>query len=186
MFKNLRNSFLFVALMWAVQIINFLLQYRLNAFGINPRHLNGLIGIICSPFLHGSFSHLMSNTIPLFVLLFLLFTFYRRESFGVITIIIVLGGLLLWAIGRPAYHVGASLLIYGLVAYLFLSGILRKKVFPLILSVIIAVVYGGLIFGLLPIYTWMSWEGHISGVIAGLFASIVFISYKDKPDIERY
>jgi membrane associated rhomboid family serine protease len=98
-------------------------------------------------------------------------------------IIIIFGGLLLWTIGEPTYHVGASLLIYGLAAFLFLSGILRKKITVLIVSIAIAIIYGGMVWGLLPQNLHISWIGHICGAVAGLISSIAF--RKNKYDENR-
>jgi membrane associated rhomboid family serine protease len=174
MLKNIKISISFISVLWIIQIINFILHYNLNRFGIYPNSYPNLIGILFSPFLHGSFFHLISNTIPLFILLMILLSFYKNESFGVILIVIILGGLLLWKFGRPAYHIGASLLIYGLAAFLFLAGILRRNITSIIISIIIAIFYGGLIYGLFPNEPWISFEGHIFGALSGFICGIIY------------
>ena len=120
------------------------------------------------PFLHANLHHLVSNTIPLFVLLILL-AGSRAESWEVVVIISCLGGFLLWIFGRPAVHIGASGLISGLVAFLILSGFLERRIVPLLIALVVGFLYGGsLILGVLPrIGSQISWDGHLCGAIAG-------------------
>ena len=120
------------------------------------------------PFLHGNLQHILSNTVPLFVLLVLL-AGSRAESWEVVAIITFLGGLLLWIFGRPAVHIGASGLISGLTAFLILSGFLEQRIIPLLIALLVGFLYGGsLVMGVLPrIGSQISWDGHLCGAIAG-------------------
>ena len=170
--EALKKSAYFVATIWAIFLLNALLNLNLvKVGGILPRSLNGLKGIIMSPFLHANLYHIISNTIPLFVLLTFLFTFYNKKSIRTIFLIIIIGGLGVWIFGRSNLHVGASGLIYGLVAYLITKGIVLKKFIPLLIAIFIAFSYGGIIWGVLPGNPYISWEGHLSGAIAGVLVA---------------
>jgi membrane associated rhomboid family serine protease len=163
-----------VCAIWAVYLADVLLPWRLNACGIVPRTAKGLIGILFSPFLHAGLGHLVSNTVPLFVLSLLLTLFYRKIFFQVMAVIIGCGGLLVWLFARPANHIGASLLIYGLAAFLASYGLLKREFIPALVSIVVIFVYGaGMFSGLLP-QGCISWEGHLFGAIAGGMAAYQF------------
>ena len=173
----------FVGFVWCVFIVGQILPFRLASFGITPRTLKGLVGIPAAPFLHANLAHLMSNTIPLTVLLLLL-AGSKAHSWEIVTYIVFLSGALLWLFGRPATHVGASSLIYGLIAYLFVSGICERRIVPMIISMGVGVLYGGtLALGILPSWgSHISWEGHLFGAIAG--AAIAYLLTKDRDTSE--
>jgi membrane associated rhomboid family serine protease len=158
----------FVGLLWCVFFVGQVLPVRLEDFGVKPRTLSGLIGIAAAPLLHANLQHLLSNTIPLTVLLLLL-AGSRANTWIVVTGIVLLSGALLWLFGRSATHIGASGLIYGLITYLIISGVRERRIIPLITSLIVGFLYGGaLLSGVLPTYTpQISWEGHLFGAIAG-------------------
>ena len=158
----------FVGVVWCVFIIGYVLPFRLEAFGITPRTRSGLVGILAAPFLHANLGHLINNTIPLTVLLLLL-AGSSAQSWKIVVYIVLLSGALLWLFGRPAIHIGASGLIYGLVAYLILSGIREQRIVPMIISIVVGFLYGGtLASGLVPrLGSQVSWEGHLLGAIAG-------------------
>ena len=140
--------------------------------GIVPRTSKGLIGIVTSPFLHGSFRHILSNTVPLVVLLFILNHFYPQKALSVILFTVIAGGLLVWLFGRNANHIGASGLIYGLAAFLIANGFIEQKFIPLLISVAVIVLYGGLIWGILPsLRSYISWESHLFGAVTGVLIS---------------
>jgi len=140
--------------------------------GIVPRNLKGLIGIFTSPFLHGGFRHIISNTTTLVVLLFILNYFYPKKALSVILFTVIIGGLLVWLFGRNANHIGASGLIYGVAAFLIANGFIEQKFIPLVITVTIIVLYGGLVWGILPsIRSYISWESHLFGAIAGILIS---------------
>jgi membrane associated rhomboid family serine protease len=165
--EEIRSVIVFIGLIWAVFLVSLVFP-GLDQFGVIPRKLSGLVGIAAMPFLHGNLGHILSNTVPLFILLVLL-AGSRAESWEVVVIISVLGGLLLWPFGRPAVHIGASGLISGLIAFLILSGLLELRIVPLLTALLVGFLYGGsLVLGILPrLGSEVSWDGHLCGAIAG-------------------
>ena len=173
--KEIRNALLFVGVIWCVFLVGKFLPFSINAYGVRPRSLTGLVGIPLSPFLHADFGHLISNTVPLVILLLLLAGSNAKAS-KIVVSIVLLGGSLLWLFGRPMIHVGASGLIYGMIVYLIVSGFLERRFVPIAISLVVGFLYGGtLLFGIVPsLQSHDSWEGHLCGAIAGgLVATIV-------------
>jgi membrane associated rhomboid family serine protease len=158
---------LFVGTIWLVFFISLAFP-ALDNYGVVPRKLVGLAGIPAMPFLHATFHHLISNTIPLVVLLILL-AGSRAESWQVVLDVALLGGLLLWIFGREAVHIGASGLISGLTAFMIISGFLEQRIVPLLIALIVGFLYGGsLILGVIPRFgSNVSWDGHLCGALAG-------------------
>ena len=158
----------FAAALWLVFIADWILPADLNRWGITPRDLGGLWGILFSPFLHGDLSHLLSNFLPLMILLALLLA-TQKDGWLIVLQIFLLGGLLLWIFGRPAVHVGASGLIYGLIAYLMAAGFRQGRFGPAIAALVVGFLYGGtLLSGVLPtVGEHVSWDGHLTSAIAG-------------------
>jgi membrane associated rhomboid family serine protease len=165
--EEIHEVFLFVGAIWAVYCVSWVFP-GVDQFGVIPRKLNGLWGIAAMPFLHANLGHILSNTVPLVVLLILL-AGSRAESWEVVVIISLLGGFLLWLFGRPAVHIGASGLISGLAAFLILSGFLEQRLIPLLIALLVGFLYGGsLILGVIPrLGSHLSWDGHLCGAIAG-------------------
>jgi membrane associated rhomboid family serine protease len=169
--RTIREEFhsvvLFVGAIWAVFLLSLAFP-GLDQFGVVPRRIVGLVGIPAMPFLHANLDHLLSNTIPLVILLILL-AGSRAESWEVIATIIVLGGGLLWMFGRPAIHIGASGLISGLTAFLTLSGLMEQRLIPLLIALVVGFLYGGsLLAGIIPrVASQISWDGHLCGAVAG-------------------
>ncbi len=165
--EELRGIAIFIAVIWAAFLLSLVFP-SLDSFGVVPRTLRGLVGIVAAPFLHADFHHLLSNTIPLFILLALL-AGSKARSFEIVIDVIVLGGLLLWICGRSADHIGASGLIFGLIAFLMLAGFLEKRVVPMMIAILVGFLYGGtLIWGIMPSFgSQMSWDGHLCGAVAG-------------------
>ncbi len=161
----------FVVLIWVVELINFSVGHRLSGWGILPRTLTGLKGIPLSPFLHGSIIHVMMNTIPLAVLGGFVMLHGRQTFFEISIIIILVGGGALWIFGRPSCHVGASGLIFGYFGYLVLRGWYDRSLRSVIIAFITVFLYGGIIWGLLPTFSRISWEGHLFGLLAGILAA---------------
>lgn len=179
MAKNLKISFIFVISLWLIFLLDFIIPINFNNWGILPRTTSGLIGILLSTFLHANLVHLLSNTIPLFILTFVLLTFYKKNSLQVILIVILLGGFLVWLFARNSYHIGASGLIYGLVAFLVSCGIFQRNIKSIIISVIIFLLYGGIMYGVLPTNSYVSWEGHLFGALSGIFCGYIFRKKKE-------
>ena len=160
-----------VAVMWAVEVVNGFMGHRLNDYGILPRTTDGLIGIPLAPFLHAGISHVLSNTVPLLAL-GTLTALQAKKAFGVATLFIVLvGGTGVWVIGRSDLHVGASGLVFGYFGFLVARGWYDRRFVPILIAVAVAVLYGGLLFGVLPTQGFVSWEGHLCGLLAGVLAA---------------
>jgi len=165
--EEIRGVVVFIGSIWAVFLVSLVFP-GLDQYGVIPRQPAGLVGVAAMPFLHGNLGHILSNTIPLFVLLVLL-AGSRAESWEVVVVISVLGGLLLWIFGRPAVHIGASGLISGLIAFLIISGFLELRIMPLLIALLVGFLYGGsLVLGVVPrLGSDVSWDGHLCGAIAG-------------------
>ncbi len=170
--KNFIYSLYFVLAIWITFLIQQEFPRRLTNYGIYPRTMEGLRGIFFSPFLHGDISHLYHNSIPLFVLCLVLFTFYKETSFKVLIYGTLLSGLLTWIIGRSSYHIGASGIVYLLFSYVFFSGIIKKHYRLMALSFLVIFLYGSMVWYLFPIKAQVSWEGHTAGFLVGLFYAI--------------
>jgi membrane associated rhomboid family serine protease len=172
---------LFILIIWIVFWFEVRFGYRFNSYGVYPRTLTGLRGIVFSPFIHSDIKHLYHNTIPLFVLSVALFYFYRAISWKVIFYGILLSGFLTWCIGRPANHIGASGLIYVLMSFTLFKGIFAKHFRLIALSLLIVFLYGSMIWYVFPVKENMSWEGHLSGLIVGLLFALIFRKSIAKP-----
>ena len=167
--QELKGIAIFVGVVWGAFILNWIVcLVDFNSFGLVPRTLWGTVGIVSMPFLHAGWGHLLGNTVPLFILLALL-AGSKARSWEIVAEIVVAGGVLLWIFGRNATHMGASSLIFGLVAFLIISGLLERRIIPLIVSIAVGILYGGtLIWGVLPgRNSQVSWDGHLCGAIAG-------------------
>jgi membrane associated rhomboid family serine protease len=157
--------------LWMIHLVNYSLSYRLNRLGLVPRKINGIPGIIFSPFLHGSFSHLFFNSIPFFVLQdFILMDRGIHSSLLIAIIIILISGTLLWLFGRRGVHVGASGVIMGYLAYLLVNTYQHPSMKTLLLGVVCLYYFGGLLIGLFPQKKYVSWEGHVFGFLGGMAA----------------
>ena len=166
--EELLSVVCFLAVIWVAFALDWLLPLS-EWFGLVPRSLFGLFGVLAMPFLHGSFGHLWANTIPLFVLLVLL-AGSRAKSWEIVFQITVLGGLILWVFGRESRHIGASLLVFGLMTFLISSGLFEKRIVSLAIAGLVGFMYGfTLIWGIIPLgKEGVSWDGHLCGGIAGV------------------
>ena len=162
-----------VFIMWLVKIVEVLFDLDLSNFGIYPLSLEGLPGILFSPFIHANFGHLFNNSLPLFFLGTALFYFYSEIAVKVSLWTYFLTGILVWLAGRNAWHIGASGLIYGFASFLFFSGIIRKYFRLVALSLLIVFLYGSMVWGIFPnIYREVSWESHMLGFISGIILAV--------------
>lgn len=173
-----------VLLIWTVFWIEVDFGINFNDWGVYPRSLTGLRGILASPFIHGSIEHLYNNTIPIAVLTSALFYFYRKIAWRVLLIGLLLSGLITWIIARPSYHIGASGMIYVLASFIFFKGIFSRHMRLVAISLIVVFIYGSLIWYIFPIKDGISWEGHLGGFLSGLFLAFVLRSYA--PDKRKY
>ncbi|ETT01371.1 rhomboid family intramembrane serine protease [Providencia sp. PROV188] len=155
-------------LLITIQIANSLSGYALVGFGIQPRTLHGLVGIIFAPLIHGDWAHLLSNLPPLLVLSALLLHDSIRKYAYASAFIIVVGGLIVWLVGRNALHIGASGWIFGLWGLLIAQGFFRRKLLDIIIALLVLFYFGAMASGLLPVHQQISTESHIAGAIAGI------------------
>ena len=172
--EELTSILIFVGIIWLVFILDRFLP--LEKLGLIPRDIGGLFGIVTMTFLHGDFAHIMSNFVPLVVMLLLL-AGSRANSIVIVISIIALGGTLLWLFGRGnTLHIGASLLVFGLAVFLIVSGILEKRMVPMLISFFVAITYGGILLsGIAPWQQGVSWDGHLFGGIGGGLAAWLLV-----------
>ncbi len=180
--KIIRHSFFFaiffVALFWLVEITGEIFGLDLTKAGIFPLTLRGLPGILTSPFIHSGYNHLVSNSVPFFILLFALVYYYRNLSYRIYFQLYLLAGLCVWLAGRPAWHIGASGVVYALAAFHFTSGVIRNDLRLLVISVVVVFLYGGMVWGVLPIKPEISWESHLWGAISGILLAIYYRRFR--------
>lgn len=193
--KNERNKLLqsfvmplaMIMLMWAVKILEIALDTSFAKFGLFPLSFGGLLGIVTAPLLHADFSHLFANTTSLFVLLFFLYLFYRSIATRIFILIWLITGFWVWVFGRESYHIGASGVVYGLAAFLFISGIIRRNPSLSVVSLIIVFLYGSMVWGVFPEFfpkRNISWESHFMGMLSGLILAVLY--RKHGPQRRKY
>jgi membrane associated rhomboid family serine protease len=169
-----------VFLMWVAFFIEFLTGVPLSAFGVIPWEPMGLIGIFTSPLLHGSFNHLLSNTIPLLFLGSVIFFFYQKIGGIIFFRSYFWTNVLVWLFGRTnSTHIGASGLVYGLAFFLIFFGIFRRDFTSMLISIVVIMLYGGVIYGVLPTDPRVSWESHFAGALVGIYTAIQMSKKKD-------
>lgn len=173
----------FVLAMWIVFWIEVRWHYSLSHFGILPGSISGLRGILFGPFLHGSLKHLFNNSVPIIVLTSTLLYFYPKQALRILIFGTLFTGLGTWVIGRPAYHIGASGVVYMLTSYLLFQGLISRNIQLISISLIVVFFYGSLIWYLFPIDPKISWEGHSSGFVVGLLFAL--LNYKNLPKVEK-
>jgi membrane associated rhomboid family serine protease len=161
----------FVAILWIVFIVNLFSPFDLRVLGVHPREIIGLMGIIFSPFLHEDITHLISNSIPLLVLLTISNAFGREITRRAVVFIIIASGIGIWFFGGPGSHIGASGLVFGLTGFLMFLGFYRRSPAAIIVSCVIFVVFVMYYFVNLIPQEGVSWSGHFFGLIAGIIAA---------------
>lgn len=186
--KSLLHAFklplVWVALLWLIEGVQIYLDTSFIPYGVYPLTLSGLKGVFLAAFIHKDVDHLISNSFPILLLAAALFHYYKPIAFRSLFWMYIGSGLTLWFIARPAYHIGASTLVYALAFFLFSSGLIRKHRPLMSLSLLIAFYYGGMIWGLFPIEEGVSWEGHVSGAAVG---GVLAVLYRNKgPQRPKY
>ena len=177
--KKIINSFfipvLFVVIMWGVKLTEIFTHSDFASFGLTTGDFQGLKGVFTMPFLHGDFKHLSGNSVPMLILGSLLYYFYSRVAGTVLLWVWFAGASWLWFVGHPGItHIGASGIVYGLAAFLFFMGVIRREYRSMVISLLVIFLYGSIFWGIFPIYKGVSWEGHLYGALAGLVAAIYF------------
>jgi membrane associated rhomboid family serine protease len=180
---------LLLFLLWSVKLLEILAGYSFDWLGINPHKLSGLKGIIFAPLVHGDFTHLFNNSVPLTILTVALLYFYKTLAFRILFFIWIASGLGVWIFGRDAYyHIGASGIIYGLASFLFFSGLIRMHVKLLAISLLVIFLYGSLVWGIFPFNYDISWESHLFGGSTGFVLSLIYMHegpQREEPDWEE-
>ena len=171
--KEFKVLIVSLTIFWVIEILDFFVfKGSLDRYGIQPHNPVGLRGILFAPFLHGGFGHLIANTIP-FIALGWLTMIQETSDFYIVSVLSALvGGIGVWLFGTPgSVHIGASILIYGFLGFLLLRGYFQKNAPSIILSIFVTIAYGGLIWGVFPANTGVSWQGHLFGFIGGALAA---------------
>ena len=182
--KTTKFPLIFILFIWAVKLIELSLETTIVEYGVLPRKLSGIKGIIFSPFIHKDIKHLLNNSIPILILGSSLCFFYKKNYKIIFPLLFIMSGVFLWCLGRMNLHIGASGIVYALASFIFFSGIISKNKNLSALSLIVIFIYGSLFWGLFPTHQEISWEGHLSGFISGMILSWFF--RKDLPKRKKY
>lgn len=183
LFFSILYPLLFVAILWGIRIYEISANVDLSSYGLYPRTVHGLLGIITEPLLHANNNHLWSNTFPLLILGSVMFYFYRPIAFQVFGWVYIMTGIWVWVAAEDAYHIGASGLVYGFVTFLFFSGVFRKDTLLLSISLFVAFLYGSILYGIFPLIKGMSWMSHLMGALAGLITAYHFRKEGPQPRV---
>jgi len=167
----LRPALLMVGLMWLFHLLQLALQQHWVHLGILPRHIQGLVGIFTAPLIHGGIQHLLSNTFPMIFLMVVLDLAYPRSARYAFVFIYIGAGIGMWMFARSNYHIGASGVVYGLVTFLFWTGLFRRNLRSIALSLAILFLYSGYIWGVFPNKPGISWDGHLIGALVGVLVA---------------
>ncbi len=176
----------FVVLLWLIQLLNGGLDLELQRFGVHPREFAGLPGILLAPLLHGGFPHLVTNSLPLVVLGTVMLHLYPNSAIKVIPVVYLGPGIAVWLFAKEStIHVGASGLVYGLVSYIFVAGVIRRDRRAIAASLLVFFLYGSMVWGVFPIQPGVSWETHLAAALIGL-ALAIGLRRLDLPPLKRY
>ena len=176
---------LMLSLMWIIKFMEFFFDADFKNFGILPRQIEGLSGIISSPFIHGNFKHLVNNSMPFFFLFTAIRYFYPENSFTILLFLWMISGLSVWLGARTAWHIGASGLVYASFSFLFFSGIRSKDKRLISISLLVFFLYGGMIWGIFPQEGNISWESHLFGFLTGFIAAFLFGTPPERTTVEE-
>ena len=175
----------FVALIWFIQLLNWTLDVGPEDFGVRPRQLAGLPGILFAPLVHGGFGHLIANSVPLLVLGTAMLYLYPHSALRVLPAVYLGPGVAVWLFAHGGVHVGASGLVYGLVSYVFVAGLIRRDRRAIAASLLVCFMYGALVWGVLPIERGVSWQTHLAAALIGLALALA-LRRLDVPPRKRY
>ncbi|MEH6451050.1 MAG: rhomboid family intramembrane serine protease [Oleispira sp.] len=172
--QQLRIVMIFMIILTVIEVINFFTFRSLVQLGISPRNISSLPFILTAPFVHGGLWHFLSNIVPLGIFSFLLLQHGRTRFFMVTVTCILLTGICVWLFARSANHVGASGLIYSYFGYLLFAGIISREFKLIVISIVVGFVYGGMVFGVLPLNAYVSWESHLFGLLSGIACAFLW------------
>ena len=181
-----------IVFLWLSFFLNLNYQFNWNAYGIHPRQIHGLLGVVFSPFLHADFGHLFHNSIPFFISFSFIFFFYKQKSWAIALTIFLGSGIGVWLFGKYySNHIGASGIVYGFVSFLIFSGFLLKNKKMWAMSLLMIFLYGSLIWGIFPQINIISgakisWEGHACGAITGFLSAFYYRKYGPPSDLDNY
>lgn len=175
----------FIICIWAVFLLDQITGLELTRFGLRPRESAGLLGLATTPLLHAHLAHIGSNTVPLFIGGVAMLFLYPNSALRAVPLMYVGSAAIAWVIGRSNLHIGASGLIYGILAFVFVSGVLRRDLRSVGVSLVIWFFYGSMLWGVLPANASTSWELHASGMAIGIVLAFVFRHW-DRPPVKRY
>lgn len=178
---------LIVFTLWIVYWVEIKFRFDFTTFGVYPREIKGLFGIIASAFIHSGIEHLYKNSIPILVLTASLFYFYKDIAWESLLYGLIFSGFLTWLIGRSSYHIGASGMVYFLASFLFFKGLRSRNYRLIALSLVVVFLYGSLVWGTMPGKPGISWEGHLSGFMVGFVFSFILKSthFSSLPSIQK-
>jgi len=180
---SLKASAVLVSLLWIVHIYSVIIGFKLTYWGIYPREVDGLWGIFLAPLVHGSWEHLISNSAPLFVSMSIIHYFYKRVAASAFILIYLFTGMAVWMFGRSVYHIGASGVVYGLIAFIFWSGVFRRNIKSIALALIVTILYVGYLEGIVPFQEGISWESHLLGLIVGVVIAFLMKGVIEKDEL---
>lgn len=176
----------FALLLWALKLIEHLGGFDFTQFGIFPRRVDGLPGVLLAPFIHGSFAHLFANTAPIIVMGTMLLYGYPRAAKVLLPTVYLGGGIAVWLFAREAHHIGASGLAFGLLLFIFSIGVLRRERRTIALSLLVFFLYGGMISGVIPGAQDISFESHLSGALIGIVLAFRLRHFDPEPPRKQY
>ena len=175
----------FVALIWFIQLLNWALDLGVEDFGVRPRELAGLPGILFAPLMHSGFPHLIANSLPVLIVGTAMLYLYPSAALRVLPAVYLGPGVAVWLFARGSSHVGASGLVYGLVSYIFVAGLIRRDRRAIAASLLVCFMYGASVWGLLPFEPGVSWETHLAAALIGVVLAIA-LRHRDIPLRARY
>jgi membrane associated rhomboid family serine protease len=184
--ESIRFPAFAVLALWIVHTYQVLAEWDPGDYGVISRRMYGLSGILTGPMVHGSWEHLASNSVPLFVLTVICLYFYKKVAMRAFWIIYLLTGFAVWLLARQVSHIGASGVVYGLLAFVFWNGIFRRSIRSIILALLVMLLYSGMFMGVLPDQEGVSWESHLLGSMMGILTSFWFKGELEDDELDRH
>ncbi|MEZ4909540.1 MAG: rhomboid family intramembrane serine protease [Saprospiraceae bacterium] len=185
--KTIRYPLMLIGALWIITLLDKTFDLYLPVLGIYPRELSGLPGIFLAPFIHSTWGHLASNTSPILVLTVIMTIFYPRVAMQAYLMIMVGTGVLVWLFARNSYHIGASGMVYGLVSYVFWTGVFRKNPKSIVLGLIVIILYSGMFASMFPnVEKNISWESHLFGAIVGFVTAFILKNMIETDEINEH